>query len=692
MIKKFECVYQDNSKDCAVASLLTIIRTYGGNVSKEYLRILTNTDKNGANAYYLIEAAKLIGFDTRALNGDVLELENKMLPCIAHVIIDSKYKHFVVIHKITNKYLIIADPSKGILKMSIDEFKSISTNNFFIFIPNKKIPYIKNDKTFVNNILKYFFENKRILISILFFSSIYTLFNIIISYGFQFIIEDSINVNSIHNLYFIVFFLLVFIFLKYITDFVRLKLFNYINYKLDFILTKDVFKHLLSLPYEYYKTRTTGDVLSRINDLSHIRDTFSNIFVYLFVDGILVIFILFTLLRINVYLSISSIIIIILYLLIIKMFSYPLNVSVKNNKEMLSKVNNSFIETLQNINTIKSLRLENQFMDKNNDLYVKYLERCHAFSEILNIQTLFKNIINNLGSIMVLFLGGLLVLKKKMSLTELITYNSLIVYFLQPIKNIIDSDIKVKDAKEAINRIIELYSIEKEKIEMDEKYTNKEIKGNIKFINLDYSYNGRNKVLSNINLEIKSGEKVLICGCSGGGKSTLAKILMKFLNVENDKVILDDKDINNYNISEIRRDVCYVSQNESLITDTIYNNIVLDRNIDYDVFLSICKKLDIDKIAKRNLNGYNMLLEENGFNLSGGERQKIIMARSLLKLSSIYIFDESLNQVDIESERNILNKIFKLYKEKTIIMISHRFNNNDLFDRVYNIEGGILSN
>ena len=653
--------------------------------------MLTNTGKYGTNAYHLIEAAKYIGFDTRALSGDIMDLEKKNLPCIAHVIIDNKYKHFVVVHKITNSYVILADPAKGIIKMSIQDFKNISTNNFFLLVPNRKLPCIKDDKTFINIIFKFCLKYKKSILSILFFSIFYTLTNIIISYGFQFIIEDSINVNSINNLYFIVGFLLLLTFVKLISNYIRLNLFNYINHKLDFILTEDVFKHLILLPYQYFKTRTTGDVLSRINDLGNIKEILSNLFMNIFVDGILIIFVLVYLINLNLYLTLFSLILIILYIIIIKMFSMPLQDSILKNKKVAANVNTMFIETLESINTIKNLRLEEIMLQRISDIYHKCLNQGYKFSKILNLEKLFKDIVNGGGLCLIVFFGSILVLKNKMTLTELITYNSLVIYFLEPLKNIIDSDIDIKNSKASLKRIIELYNIEEEKLIIDEKYVNNKIDGNLIIKNLSYSYNGRNKVLTKINLDIKAGEKVLIIGNSGSGKSTLAKILMRYLPIENDTVILDNKDINDYNLSEIRRDICYVSQNESLFTDSIYNNIVLGRNIDYDLFLSVCRKIGVDKIVKKNINGYNMLLEENAFNISGGERQRIIMCRALLKESSIYIFDESLNQIDVESEKSILTKIFKTYKDKTIIVISHRFNNNELFDKVLPLEGGVLN-
>ena len=198
--------------------------------------------------------------------------------------------------------------------------------------------------------------------------------------------------------------------MKHLTDFVRFNLFNYINHKLDFLLTIDVFKHLLSLPYQYYKTRTRGDIISRINDLSNIRQSLSNIFMCIFVDGLLAVFMFISLLKINKYLSALSLIVIVLYYFVIKTFSYPNSINLLESKKSASSINNDFIETLTSIDTIKNLKLEEEFKDKINDSYLNYLRKSFNFNKTINIEILFKNLIDSFGKYFILFLGSIFVL------------------------------------------------------------------------------------------------------------------------------------------------------------------------------------------------------------------------------------------------------------------------------------------
>ena len=208
----------------------------------------------------------------------------------------------------------------------------------------------------------------------------------------------------------------------------------------------------------------------------------------------------------------------------------------------------------------------------------------------------------------------------------------------------------------------------------------------ISFNQFTFQYDAQAEAtLKDISFDIAKGEKVLILGPSGSGKSSLLKILFKYYPVSRDKVYLNNYDINDLTIKDIRTKFTYLSQNELLYTDTIRNNITLSRNISEEEFLKVCKITYVDDLVKDNLLSYNYPLEENGVNLSGGQRQRIILARALLKESSYILIDEGLNEIDINLERKILKNIFDNYQHKTIIIISHRLDNMDLYTKVINL-------
>ena len=194
--------------------------------------------------------------------------------------------------------------------------------------------------------------------------------------------------------------------------------------------------------------------------------------------------------------------------------------------------------------------------------------------------------------------------------------------------------------------------------------------------------------LKNININIKDKEKVLILGKSGSGKSTILKALLKYLEVKRDNIYINKIDINDISINNLRNNITAISQDEILFTDTIKENILAYQKIDDNKFKKVCSLVYVDEFVKRLNQGYNTKLEENGHNISGGERQRIILARALLKASNIYLIDEGLNAIDVNLERKILKNIFSAYSNKTFIIVSHRLENIDLYDKIIEMENG----
>ena len=313
--------------------------------------------------------------------------------------------------------------------------------------------------------------------------------------------------------------------------------------------------------------------------------------------------------------------------------------------------------------------------------YSKLLSTIYKLEKKYNIQNFLKDLINESGTLITILLGIFLIKDNIITLGMLITFNTLSSYFLEPMKDIIDLDYNFKEAKCSLKRIAELFH----NYEIKE-LNNTNIDGNIKISNLFYSYNGLNNILEDINLDIPKGDKLLILGSSGSGKSTLLKLIMKYYEIRRNKIYIDDLDINDINTN----DIVYISQNEMLFTDSLINNLKLNRNIDYKEITGACKLCYVEDIIKNNNLGLNMLIEENGFNLSGGEKQRIVLTRSLLQNFEILLIDEGLNQVDINLERKILKNLFLKYKDKTIIIISHRHDNMDLFNHVVELDNGVI--
>jgi ATP-binding cassette subfamily B protein len=214
---------QDGIKDCGICSLLSIIRYYGGDVSKEYLREITNTTKDGVSLYNLIEGAKKIGFDAIGVKGKLENIEVNNLPCIAHFIVSNSYKHFVVIYKINKekKQVTLMDPAKGKKIISFSEYNLLSSENYLFLSPIKKLPKITKKNIIYKNILKLFKKNKILLSLTTLLTIIYFILSIISSFHFKYLLEYSINYNLSEYIYFLSYIVLFSYLLKNTNNFLR---------------------------------------------------------------------------------------------------------------------------------------------------------------------------------------------------------------------------------------------------------------------------------------------------------------------------------------------------------------------------------------------------------------------------------------------------------------------------------------
>ena len=677
-------VLQDGIKECGASCLLSIIQYYNGNVSLERLLDLTKTTKEGTNFYNIQEAAKEIGLIAKGYKLDhINKLEELEKPFISQIVTNN-YNHFVVVYKIKNNKVTIMDPAKGMVKMNLEEFSTTWTGYILLLEPYKMLP-VYNDDNYIVSILKQIInDNKNIIINLLSLATIVTIFTCIYSYYFKVIIDKTILTNKLNLLIITIIFLLVFS-IKTIVEYLRNNLLLYLNQKLDLsIITKTINK-IISLPYSYYKNKTTGEIIARVNDLFYVKNIISKIIITIFLDIILSITTMFILYNLNQTMFFQLIIIIIIYFLIFIMYKSSIKNMTNIIQEDNAKINSLLVESISSYETIKGLNLEKIFQKKINKLYLNNINNNLSFSKIAHAEEMLKDLFEGIIILFVIYTGATQIMDNTMSIGSLITFNSLLYYFISPLRSLLDFYKEFFYVKNSTKRINNILNFKYEKLDNN---TNLKVSGDITIKNLEFSYNNKLNIINNITLDIKDKDKILILGPSGSGKSTLLKLLYKYYETKRNKIFINDYDINDFSLKDIRENITYISQNELLYNDTIRNNILLDRVVTDDEFINICNMTCVNDMVQDNSLAYDYPLEENGANLSGGQRQRIILARALLKKSKIILIDEGLNEIDINLERKILKNIFKYYSDKTILIISHRLDNMDLYNKVINIEKG----
>lgn len=670
-------IKQRDLKDCGVCSLASIIQNYGGYVSLERIRLDTKTTNNGTNALNIIEASKKYGFDAIGIKVPNLENDAIKLPAIAHLTLKNGYNHYVVIYKITKNKVIIMDPSKGKVVESKKDFYQNWTNVLLIFYPKRKITVFEKGENLLNLFLKIFYHEKKLFIYIIIFSIFLTIFTVIGSYYFQIMVE-AITLNY-HKSY-LKFFVIVFgtaLILKLIFNYIRDYLENYINKNIDCLLNVNFINHIFNLPLEVIVSRSAGEIMLRVNELANLKNLFSEIFISCLLDFMLMFISIPLLYNISSSLFLAFFLCLLVYFVIGLISSKLIFKKVYQNLEYESNYNNVLLENITMFNSIKNLNIVEKRLKTIYKSLVEFLFDSFKFSRNINTINNLKRIISDISFFIINTWGFYLVYKSKLNITELVTFNTLLAYFYNPLKNCIDSIPKYNFLKATYAKINDFLSVDIEKKEKIYKLLN----NNIFIDKLSYSYNKENKIFDNYTLNIKSGSFVCLKGESGSGKSTLCKILDKYILDYTGNVFIGNENLKDINRATIRKNITYVNQNEALISDTIRENIILGRKIEEQQFLEICKICCIDKIVDNKIMRFNTTINNEKNNISGGEAQRIILARALLNKFEILILDEALSEVDYDLENKILANIKEKYKGKTIIYITHK-NILNVFDKV----------
>ena len=643
-MSKYPFVKQTGLRDCGPACILMILKYYGGYMNLNKLNILMCTSNKGTSIYNMIECLKYLGFNSNAYKYD--DISFIKCPSIAHVKYDN-YNHYIVIYKINykKKYLIIGDPNKKIIKTSFKDFLSIWSN---IVIEMKPVFLIAKEKEpkIINFILKILKSNINYLIFIGFISIIICFLSIFSTFFLQIVISNKNNCLILITSFFLT------LFLKSLLEYIRnIQLFK-MNYKIDNYLSFDTFKKIINLPYASSKNKTSGELISYYNDLFVIKNSVSYLCIVIFVDIPLMSLLSVILISLchNLYIINTSLLLICLLInYLIHKKQYYISDEVLKNKALL----NSYInENITGFETINNLNIKDKVISNYNKKYNSFIKLNKRLDKIKNKESLFKNIIFNTSLVLILIYGF-------NNNSNIIT-----IYFLFSLLN--TSFIELLNFDQNISNVI--FSIKH--IQELEYETKKEISisGNIYIKHVSKKFNGK-LALDDINLSIKKGEKICVSGESGSGKSTLFKIIKGYYTYEG-KCQIDGYESSNYHF----KNILYISQNEYLFTGRVIDNFLRGSN---KINEKIC---EIDKIE-------DDIILENGFNLSNGQKQRIALARALNDFN-IIIIDEGLDGVDINMERRILKKIFKYYRGKTIIYISHRLDNLDLFDRFIKMESG----
>ena len=699
---RYYCVKQHDITDCGAACLATIAKQNGYKIPISKIREIAGTDKQGTNAFGMIKAAEQLGFSAKAVKGDQKAFFSEFpLPCIAHVIVNGNLMHYVVVHKITKKQIIIADPGRGIVKLTPKEFfgkparpgkpPEYQWTGVLIFLV-KSESFVKGNET--KGLFQRFFHlllpQKRLLLHIFMASLVYTILGIAGAFYYKALMDDILPDGLIRTLTTLsvgVIFLNIF---KVILNAIRSHLLLYLSQKLDIALLLGYYRHVLELPMNFFGSRKVGEIVSRFNDASNVRDAISGATLTIMIDTLMAVGGAIVLYMQNAKMFGIAVIMVVLYAVIVLGFRKSYDRWNRNQMEDNAQLTSYLVESLNGMQTVKAFNAERKANYETESRFVKLLKSVFRLSFIGNMQNALKVFVELVGGIVILWVGGVDVIHGSLTMGQLITFQSLLVYFLDPVKNLINLQPQMQTAVVAADRLGEILDLEAEKGENERRKLHPEsIAGDIELKNIDFRYGTRKLVLEDVSLTIRKGEKVAFVGESGSGKTTLAKLLLHLYQAESGEILINGNNIEDIRIETLRERIAYIPQETFLFSGSIYENLTL--GIDYPVMEDV-----VDAAKKAQAHGfinemplrYETRLDENGANLSGGQRQRLAIARAMLKKPDVLILDEATSNLDAVTERALDDTIQEFSKDMPTIFIAHRLSTIKNCDRIYVMDKG----
>lgn len=572
--------------------------------------------------------------------------------------------------------------------MSKERFFSEWTGVAIFLAPKPSYQPHKDKKNGLLSFLPLIFKQKSLIAYIVLSSLLVTIINIGGSYYLQGILDEYIPNQMKSTLGIISVGLVITYILQQVMSFSRDYLLTVLSQRLSIDVILSYIRHIFELPMSFFATRRTGEIISRFTDANSIIDALASTILSLFLDVSILILVGGVLLAQNPNLFLLSLISIPIYMFIIFSFMKPFEKMNHDVMQSNSMVSSAIIEDINGIETIKSLTSEENRYQNIDSEFVDYLEKSFKLSKYSILQTSLKQGTKLVLNILILWFGAQLVMSSKISIGQLITFNTLFSYFTTPMKNIINLQTKLQSAKVANNRLNEVYLVESEFQVQENPVHSHFLMGDIEFDDLSYKYGFGRDTLTDINLTIKQGDKVSLVGVSGSGKTTLAKMIVNFFEPYKGHISINHQDIKNIDKKVLRRHINYLPQQAYIFNGSILENLTLGGNhmISQEDILKACEVAEIRQDIERMPMGYQTQLSD-GAGLSGGQKQRIALARALLTKSPVLILDEATSGLDVLTEKKVIDNLMSL-TDKTILFVAHRLSIAERTNRVIVLDQG----
>jgi ATP-binding cassette subfamily B protein len=674
-IHKFPLVRQQEESECAAACLTMIVRHYGKDFTLGQIRELTNLSMPGPLVQTVCTGGESLGFRAKAYKCDFNTLRQLEMPCIALWEND----HYIVIFRATDKTVHIADPARGLLKMSRAEFETGWTDIIVSLIPTQRFEHAEPPKNAYMHFINYLLPFKTLFAEVFLAALIINMLGLATPLFIQNIV-DKVVVNNDRSLLNIMLagMVLVTVF-NILTSVVQSLLLAHTTARVDMKMMSEFYRHILSLPMNFFLTRRTGDILTRFGENQKIRRIIAGATITTILNAMMIVVYLLMMFVYNAKLTYIVMVFIPFYIGNTCFFTPRLKKIANDIFLRNSSQQSHLIESLHGIEAVKATaneyyarsRWENSFVDQVNLGYVS-AKISLAYGSI-------SKLINLSSTIAILWIGANEVMDGNMTIGSLMGFNMLVGAVMGPIMQMVQLWDSLQEIRISVDRVSDINNVRPEQAPVTDQASLPAIinnlEGRIDFRDIKFRYGGEETplVLDGFNLTIEPGQTVAFVGPSGCGKSTAAKMVLGFNLPTGGELQIDGKEIRNLDLASFRRQVGVVLQDSFLFSDTVAANIALgDPDPDMVAVREAARLSSADDFIGRLPQSYQTMIGEKGVQVSGGQRQRLCIARALYRRPRILLFDEATSALDNESEAKIQENMKSILAGRSAIVIAHR--------------------
>lgn len=682
--KKAPVYFQYSATECGIASLAMIFAYYKNYVSLEDLRDKCGVSRDGSRADTLIKVATEYGYKAEAYSVEIEDIKNLSHPVIAFW----NFSHYVVINYVANNKFYINDPAIGSLTISHDEFDRSFTGIIIVIAPEKHT--LKHNKIPVLRLLirewlgKY--HKELIYLSLCLFvlaaipllnSSLSTLF---INYCVIYSNQDWILFIAIATF-------TLMTTLSVMISYQKISQFK-LCAKASIVKSSEIIAHVLQLPMVFYSLRQKSEIITILSLSEGIVNALTRSMTNVFINTVSGCFCLACMLWMDVYLAGTSLICVFLSLLV-SVIAARFNLAYEKLQiNTLGRWNMYSMAGIRNMESIKICGLEQSVFTRWLELWIDKLNARDKIHSLMLRVSVINKFLSSMTTLGLFFVGSDRISKGYLSIGYFMGYYSLHLYFFHCVTVILGALKESQEAYVSHARMNDIKRHEKDQRFLNKAADNSDIKTEeiIACQQVGFYYNRMEKpTLSDIHISIKTGQHVALVGKSGSGKSTLAKLLCALYHPGEGEIFYYGRKISSLLPEDLRQYFSYVSQDVSLFSGTIYDNLTMwQEDISRDEIMKAIHYACLDEvIALRGLYGE---VEEGGGNFSGGERQRLDIARALIQNTSILVLDEATSALDIFTERKLIQHFRTL--SKTIIYVAHRISAVAHCDQIYVLDNG----